>query len=99
MKNKDAEIPGMQLSINAIQTATNIPESMTMHELQQAMYQDQHLQHLTDFVIQGWPESTDHISQDVRRYCTFRDDMVTEKTKLLHNFIYWLGMNVDIKTT
>ena len=26
IENKDAEIPGMQLNINTIQTATNIPE-------------------------------------------------------------------------
>ena len=35
-ENKDTEIPGLQLSINAIQTATNIPECMIMSELQQA---------------------------------------------------------------
>ena len=34
----------MQLSINTIQEATNIPECVTMHELQQATSQDQHLQ-------------------------------------------------------
>ena len=30
---------------------------MTIHEKQEATYQDQHLQHLNDYVIQGWPES------------------------------------------
>ena len=32
-ENKDSEILGMQLNICAIQTATSIPECMTMHEL------------------------------------------------------------------
>ena len=41
--NKDEDIPSMQLSIIAIQMTTNIPQCMTMHELQQAMYQGQHL--------------------------------------------------------
>ena len=34
---QDAELPGMQININAIQTTTNIPECMTMYKLQQAM--------------------------------------------------------------
>ena len=45
-ENNDAEISGMQLNINAIQTATNIPECMTVPKLQQAIFQDQNLQHL-----------------------------------------------------
>ena len=30
---------------------------MTMCELEEAMSQDQHLQHLMEYVIQGWPNS------------------------------------------
>ena len=37
---QDTQIPGMQININTIQTPTNIPECKTMHELQQAMSQD-----------------------------------------------------------
>ena len=65
----------MQLNYNAIQTATNIPECMKMHELQQAISQDQHLQHPKDYIIQGWPESRDQIAQDIRAYSSFRDNM------------------------
>ena len=50
-------------------------ECMTMHELQQAMSQDQHLQHLKDYIIQGWPKSRDQIPQDIKTYWTFRDNM------------------------
>ena len=32
-ENKDTEIPDMQLNTNAIQTATNIPDCMTIQEL------------------------------------------------------------------
>ena len=39
-KDKDVEILGMQLGISAIQTTANIPECMTMHELQQVTFQD-----------------------------------------------------------
>ena len=34
-ENKDAEIPGMQLNSDSIQTTANIPDCMTIHELQQ----------------------------------------------------------------
>ena len=67
-ENKDAEIPGIQLNINEIQTATNIPVYMKMHELQQTTSQDQNLQHCQDYIIQGWPESRDQMPQDIRKY-------------------------------
>ena len=53
----------MQLNIDSIQTGTNIPEYMTMHELQQEVSQHQ-LQSLTDYKI-----------TDIKTYWTFRDDM------------------------
>ena len=74
-KNKDEEIMGMQISMNAIQSTTNVPECMTMHELQGAMSQDQHLKHLIEYVIQGWPESKNQQPQDIRTYWMFRDDI------------------------
>ena len=45
-ENKDEEITGRQANINTIQTTTNIPECMMIHELQQAMSQDNNLQQL-----------------------------------------------------
>ena len=50
-------MPDMELSINAIQAAINMPECMIMHDLQQAKFHDQHLQHLKDYIIQGWPRA------------------------------------------
>ena len=35
-ENRDAEVPGMQLNIPAIQATTNIPDCVTIHMLQQA---------------------------------------------------------------
>ena len=52
-ENKDEEVPGMQINIDVIQTTTNIPDHMTIHELQQAMSQDEHLQHLKEHIIHG----------------------------------------------
>ena len=36
-ENKDTEMPDTQLNIDAKQTFINIPECMTIHELQQGM--------------------------------------------------------------
>ena len=63
------------LNIDAKQATTNIPECMTVHELQQATPQDEHLQHPKDHIIKGWPESRDQIPQDMRTYQMFWDDM------------------------
>ena len=46
-----------------------------MCEQQEAMYQDQHLQHLMEYAIQGWPDSKNQLPHDIRTYWTFRDDM------------------------
>ena len=48
---------------------------MTMHEPHKAMSQDQHLQHLMEYVIQGWPESKKQLPQDITTHWTFRDNM------------------------
>ena len=45
-ENRNADISEIQLSMSTIQTVNKIPECMTMHELQQAMSQDQQLQHV-----------------------------------------------------
>ena len=45
-ENKDAEIPGMELNIDATETTRNIPDCMIIQQLQQATPQDDHLQQL-----------------------------------------------------
>ena len=74
-ENKDKEITSFQISINTIQSTTCIQEYMTMHELQEAASQDQHLQHLMEYVIQWKPESKNQQPKDIRTYWRFRGDM------------------------
>ena len=50
-------------------------ECMTIHQLQQVMSQDDHLQHFKYHIIQDWPKSRDQIPQDMRTYWMFQDDM------------------------
>ena len=74
--NKDIEIHDLDIKVNSIQTATNIPECMSIPQLQQAMAQDDHLQWLKGYVIVGWPENRDQMLWDMRRYQTYQDNMV-----------------------
>ena len=74
-KNKDKKITGMQISINVTQSTTNIPDCLKRYGLQETMSQDQQLQLLLEYVMQGWPESRHQLPQDIRTHCRFRDDM------------------------
>ena len=65
----------MQISINDIQLITNVPESMTFNKLKEVTSQDQYLQQLVEYIIQGWADNKDQLSQDIRTYWMFRDDM------------------------
>ena len=60
-ENKDTEIPGMDMKADAIQTATNILDCMSIPQLQQATAQDDHLQLLKGFIIIGLPENRDQM--------------------------------------
>ena len=48
---------------------------MTIHELQQATSQNEHLPQLNQHIIKGWPDNKDQIPQDIRTYWTFHNDM------------------------
>ena len=42
---------------------------------QQAMPQDEHLQHLKNIIITGWLSTRDQLHMDRRPYWSYRDDM------------------------
>ena len=44
MENKDEEILGMDMRVDALQTSVNIPEYMSILQIQQVTTQDEHLQ-------------------------------------------------------
>ena len=56
-ENRDEENKGMEISINVIQLMTNVPGCMTFSELKEATSEDQHLQHLMEYIIKGWPDN------------------------------------------
>ena len=51
----------MQISINAMQLSTNMPECMTFKELKEVTSQDQHLKQLMEYIIQGQPDNEDQL--------------------------------------
>ena len=53
----------------------NVPECMSIQQIQQATAQDEHLQWLKGYIITGWPESKDQVHQDITAYWSFKDDM------------------------
>ena len=60
-EGKDKPIKGMDIWVDTIQTATDIPECVSMAEIQQASSQDNHLQQLKGIIITGWPDSRDEL--------------------------------------
>ena len=52
MENKDEEIHGMDIRVGTIQTSMNIPECMSIPQIQQATAQDEHLQQLKGTSLQ-----------------------------------------------
>ena len=65
----------MDVRVDAIQMSMNIPECMSIPQIQWAAVQDDHLQWLKGHIITGWPEIKDQVQQDIRTYWSFRDDM------------------------
>ena len=52
-EKKDKPIKDMDIRIDTIQSATDIPECMSIAQIQQASAQDDHLQCLKSFIIAG----------------------------------------------
>ena len=58
-EGKDKPMKGMEIQVDVIQTATDMPECVSMAEIQQASSLDNHLQQLKGTIISGWPDSRD----------------------------------------
>ena len=58
-----------------MQIMTDIPGCMSIWQIQQATAQDKHLQWLKSLIIKSWPDTKDHLHQDIRPYWSFKDDL------------------------
>ena len=74
-EGKDKPIKGKDICVDAIQTAMEIPECVSMAEIQQASSMDNHLQQLKSIIITGWPDSRDKLHGDLQPYWSYRDEL------------------------
>ena len=65
----------MDIRIDTIQSVTDIPECISISQIQQASTQDYHLQCLKDILITGWLSTKDELHSDLRPYWSYRDDL------------------------
>ena len=82
-EGKDQPIKGMELWVDIIQTTTNMPECLSMTDLQQASSQDSHIQKLKHFIITGWPNSKDEVSEELKPYWSYRDELAVVDSMVL----------------
>ena len=66
----------MDIWVDAIQSVTDMPECVSMAEIQQASSQNNHLQQLKSFIIAGWPDIKDELHADLRPYWSYIDKLV-----------------------
>ena len=67
---------GMDVQVDAIQNATDMPECISVAEIQHALSQDNHLHQLKNLIIAGWPDAKDELHTDLRPYWSYRDQLV-----------------------
>ena len=65
----------MGIRVDAIQSAVDIPECISISQIQQTTAQDKHLQCLKNFIIKGWSNTKDQLHIDIRPYWSYKDDL------------------------
>ena len=65
----------MDIRVDAIQSATNILECISISQVQQSTAQDELLQWLNNIIITGWQSTKDEVHIDIRPYWSSRDDL------------------------
>ena len=71
----DKPIKGVDVQVDAIQTTTDMPECVSVAEIQQASSFNNHLQTLKGIIITGWPDSRDELHADLQLYWSNRDEL------------------------
>ena len=74
-EGKDKPIKGMDTWVDAIQTAMDMPECISIAEIPHASLMDNHLQQLNNIIITGWPDSRDELCADLQPYWSYRDKL------------------------
>ena len=61
VEGKNKPIKDMDIWVDTIQNSIDMPECISMAEMQQASSQNDHLQQLKKFIIAGWPNTKDEL--------------------------------------
>ena len=75
MESKDKPIKDMNIRIDTIESVTDIPECVSISQIQQAFTQDDHLQCLKSFIIAGWPSTKEELHINLQPYWSYRDEL------------------------
>ena len=75
IEGKDKLIEDMDVQVDAMQNTTDMPECVSMAEIQQSLAQDNHHQALKNFIISGWPDTKDELCADLRPYWSYRGEL------------------------
>ena len=65
----------MDIRVDAIQSVTDIPECISIAWIQHKTAQNEHLQHLKNFIISGQPTTREEPQSNIRPYWSYRDDL------------------------
>ena len=65
----------MEIQVDMIQTVMDMPECVSIAEIQQASSLDNHLQQLKGIIISGWPDSRDKLCKDLQLCWSYRDEL------------------------
>ena len=76
VQGKAKLIEDIDIQVDVIQSTTDMPECISMVEIQQALAQDNHLQKLKSYIILGWPDIKDELCADLRPYWSCRGELV-----------------------
>ena len=74
-EGKDKPIKGMEVQVDTIQATMDMPECVSMAEIQQTSSLNNHLQQLKGIIILGWPDSRDELHMDLQPYWSYRDKL------------------------
>ena len=75
-RNRDKEILGMNITINAIESFMDIPNWLTEKEIRSVTLEDKHLNMVSDYILYRWPSIRAEIQKCLETNWLFRDEIV-----------------------
>ena len=83
----------MTLSIDAIESCTDILESMSTQEIQDTTQDDKHLKSLTTYIINYWPLIIAKVRQEIQPFWVFNDDLAEGRRMVVLTSLQWQALD------